>query len=121
MTLLLDAWLFCCAPGIGTVFTVKVRNAAGSGKRYAQMCDNAGIIPAAVTLTAANLYGEIIKGTNALDNTEVPDTGRVLMVTPDTYLLTKQSKDIAMETDIGNDISPNPQHTGINTSSSGFK
>jgi hypothetical protein len=71
---------------------------------YLQMCENAGQKPAAKALTATNLYGEIIKGTNALDHAEVPDTGRVLMVTPDTYLLMKQSKDIVMETDIGADM-----------------
>ena len=37
-------------------------------------------------------------------NAEVPETGRVLVVTPDTYLLMKQCKDITMETDIGNDL-----------------
>lgn len=71
---------------------------------YAQMCAGAGQKPTAKALTAANLYKEIITGTNALDNAEVPDTGRVLMVTPDTYLLMKQSPDIVMETDIGNDM-----------------
>ncbi len=71
---------------------------------YQQMCANAGYKPAAVALTKENIYGEIIKGSNALDTAEAPDTGRVLMVTPDTYLLMKQSKDIVMETDIGNDM-----------------
>lgn len=71
---------------------------------YAQMCASAGQKPAAKALTATNIYGEIVKGTNALDNAEAPDTGRVLMVTPDTYLLMKTNKDIVMETDIGNDM-----------------
>ncbi|MDL2294076.1 hypothetical protein LJC60_05530 [Ruminococcaceae bacterium OttesenSCG-928-D13] len=71
---------------------------------YAQMCTNAGTKPTALALTASNIYTEIIKGTNALDNAEAPDTGRVLMVTPDTYLLMKQSKDIILESDIGNDM-----------------
>jgi hypothetical protein len=71
---------------------------------YKQMCDNAGIKPAAVVLTADNIYEQIITGTNAMDNAEVPDTGRILMITPDTYLLMKQNEDIVMETDIGNDM-----------------
>lgn len=71
---------------------------------YAQMCTKAGNKPTALELTADNLYAQIITGTNALDNAEVPDTGRVLLVTPDTYLLMKQSKDIVMETDIGSDM-----------------
>ncbi|MDD3920873.1 MAG: hypothetical protein PHO41_06875 [Eubacteriales bacterium] len=71
---------------------------------YAKMCTGAGQKPTALTLTAANLYGAIIAGTNALDNEEVPDTQRVLLVTPDTYLLMKQSPDIVMETDVGSDM-----------------
>ena len=71
---------------------------------YGEMCAHAGQKPAGKALTAANLYKEIITGTNALDNAEVPDSGRVLMVTPDVFLLMKQSKDIVMETDIGADM-----------------
>jgi len=71
---------------------------------YGKMCAGAGQKPAALALTSANIYGEIVKATNALDNAEVSDTGRVLMVTPDTYMLMKQSPDIVMETDIGNDM-----------------
>lgn len=71
---------------------------------YGVMTANAGHKPAAVALTADNIYTEIIKASNALDNSEVPETGRVLLVTPDTYLLMKQCKDITMETDIGNDM-----------------
>ena len=71
---------------------------------YGIMTANAGHKPAAVALTPDNIYTEIIKAINALDNSEVPETGRVLLVTPDTYLLMKQCKDITMETDIGNDM-----------------
>ena len=71
---------------------------------YGKMCTGAGNKPTAKALTAENLYSEIIAGSNALDAAEVPDTGRVLMVTPNTYLLMKQSKDIVMETDIGSDL-----------------
>ena len=68
------------------------------------MSAGAGQKPAAVALTADNIYMEIIKASNALDNEEVPETGRVIVVTPDVYLLMKQCKDIVMETDIGNDL-----------------
>lgn len=71
---------------------------------YSVMANNAGHKPAATALTVENIYTEIIKASNALDNSEVPETGRVLLVTPDTYLLMKQCKDITMETDIGNDM-----------------
>ena len=71
---------------------------------YSVMTAEAGIKPAAVTLPKDNIYLEIIKANNALDNAEVPETGRTIVVTPDVYLLMKQCKDIVMETDIGNDL-----------------
>lgn len=71
---------------------------------YATMCDKAGYKPAAVKLTAANIYDEIIKASAALDNALVPETERVLTVTPDVYLLMKKCKDITMETETGTDM-----------------
>ncbi len=71
---------------------------------YGVMCAKAGIIPAALALTAANICGEIFKANTALDNAEVPETGRIIVVAPDTYLLMKQSKDIFLETDIAEDM-----------------
>lgn len=71
---------------------------------YGVMCENAGTKPEAVSLTAENIYTEIINANNTLDNAEVPETGRILVVTPDTYVLMKRSKDIVMETDIANEL-----------------
>lgn len=71
---------------------------------YGIMTANAGHKPAAVALTAANIYTEILKAGTALDNAEVPETGRQLVVTPDVYQLMKQCKEIVMETNIGNDL-----------------
>lgn len=71
---------------------------------YAVMVAGAGHKPAAVALTKTNIYEQIITANNELDNSEVPETGRVIVVTPDVYLLMKQCKDITMETDIGNDL-----------------
>ena len=68
------------------------------------MCSNAGTKPDPVALTSENIYDEIIKASAALDDALVPETGRVLTVTPATYLLMKRCKDITMETDIGNDM-----------------
>ncbi|MCI8592917.1 MAG: hypothetical protein HFI88_11385 [Lachnospiraceae bacterium] len=68
------------------------------------ICAGAGTKPAAVALTKDNIYGEIIKGSRELDNAEAPESGRVLLVTPDIYYIMKQCKDIVMETDIGNDM-----------------
>lgn len=67
---------------------------------YGVMAAGAGTKPAAVALTADNIYDEITKATNALDNAEVPDENRVIIVSPDVYRLMKKSKDIVMETDI---------------------
>lgn len=71
---------------------------------YNVMCANAGTKPAAKALTAENIYTEILAGSETLDNAEVPETGRVLVVTPAVYALMKKSKDIIMETDVGNDL-----------------
>ena len=71
---------------------------------YGIMTAGAGTKPAAVSLTATNIYEQILTASNTLDNAEVPETGRVLVVTPDTYTLMKKCKDITMETDIGNDM-----------------
>ena len=71
---------------------------------YGVMTTKAGTKPAAAALTAENIYTEILKGSQALDDAEVPESERVLVVTPATYLLMKQCKDITMETDIGNDL-----------------
>ena len=71
---------------------------------YGVMTEGAGTKPAAVKLTATNIYTEILKASNALDNAEIPEDNRVILVTPDTYVLMKQCKDIVMETNIGNDM-----------------
>ena len=68
------------------------------------MCELAGNKPAAKELTKDNIYVEIISANKLLDDEQVPETGRILVVTPATYLLMKQCKDITMETDIGNEM-----------------
>lgn len=71
---------------------------------YNVMCTNAGTKATAKALTKTNIYEEILAGTTALDDAEVMETNRVLLVNPATYTLMKQCKDITMETDIGNDM-----------------
>lgn len=71
---------------------------------YGVMATKAGTKPTATALTSDNIYTEILKGSQELDDAEVPENGRVLVVTPATYLLMKQCADITMETDIGNDL-----------------
>lgn len=67
---------------------------------YAKMVDGAGIKPAAQALSAENIYDAITAGSLALDDAEVPDTERMLVVTPATYQLMKKSPEITMETDV---------------------
>lgn len=71
---------------------------------YGVMCTGAGTKPTAVTLTDTNIYDEILKASQTLDDAFVPETGRVLVVTPAVYQLMKKCPDITMETDIGNDM-----------------
>lgn len=72
---------------------------------YAVMCSNAGGKPETYkALTATTIYTEILAASQALDDAEVPETERVLVVTPATYALMKKCKDITMETDVGNDL-----------------
>lgn len=71
---------------------------------YGVMATKAGTKPAATALTTDNIYTEILKGSQELDDAEVPESGRILVVTPATYLLMKQCADITMETNIGNDL-----------------
>lgn len=69
-----------------------------------QMAEHAGTKASAAALTAENIYDAIITGSNVLDNAEAPETGRVLVVTPDTYKVLKQSKDVNMDTDVANEM-----------------
>lgn len=71
---------------------------------FGVMTENAGTKPEALALTKDNIYDEILKASAALDNAQVPEEGRILVVTPATYLLMKQCTDITMETNIGNDM-----------------
>ena len=64
---------------------------------YGKMTAGAGT-KANVVLSAENIYDEIIKAGNALDNAGVPETGRQLVITPDILVLMKKCKDIVMET-----------------------
>lgn len=71
---------------------------------YGVMAANAGHKPAALALTAANIFEEITKASLALDNAEVPETGRVLLVTPAVYTLMKRSPDITLDSDVGQEM-----------------
>lgn len=69
-----------------------------------EMIDNAGTTAETKALKASDLYNDIIEANAVLDAAEVPDIGRVLVVTPTTYVLMKQCRDIVLETDIGQNM-----------------
>lgn len=69
-----------------------------------KMVEGAGTSPDAVSLTAENIYDEILKANNELDNNLIPDSQRFLLVTPDIYLLIKKNKDFLMSNDIAQDL-----------------
>lgn len=58
---------------------------------YNVMVTKAGTKATAAALTKENVYTSILAGSEALDAAEVPDTERVLVVTPAAYTLLKQS------------------------------
>lgn len=74
---------------------------------YGKMCEGAGTKPAAKVLDSGTIYNEIIKATTVLDNNEVNETGRVLLVVPEVYQLMKDSDKIVLNTNIGDDLRRN--------------
>lgn len=56
------------------------------------------------SLTDKNVYDAVLKATEVLDAAEVPETNRVLLVTPDTYTIMKKNASIVMATDVGQDM-----------------
>ena len=71
---------------------------------YKAMCENAGIKETAITLTKENIYDKIIEANALLDDQYVPEFGRVLIMTPATYVLLKKNKDVTINQDIGQDL-----------------
>lgn len=71
---------------------------------YNVMATKAGTKPTAKELTATNIYDEITAGTEELDNNEVSETGRVLVVSPTIYRIMKKCPDIVLDTDVGQEM-----------------
>lgn len=71
---------------------------------YSVMAANAGIKATPAALTADNIYTAIINGNALMDEAEAPADGRVLILTPITYTLLKQSGAIFDNSDIGADL-----------------
>ncbi|AZV58941.1 hypothetical protein [Clostridium sp. AWRP] len=72
--------------------------------RFSKMCTGAGTKATAAALTKSNIYDAITTGTEALDDEEVPQDGRFIVVTPATYKLMKLSSDIVLDTEIGQNM-----------------
>lgn len=71
---------------------------------YGVMAAGAGTVAAAKALTAADIYSDILDASKALDDAEIPETSRVLIVSPATYQLMKKSDEIVLNTDVGEDM-----------------
>ena len=71
---------------------------------YNAIVTKAGIKPTATALTAENIYEEITKGSEALDDEEVPDSGRYILATPATIRLMKLNDRLTVNEDIGKEL-----------------
>ena len=67
---------------------------------YGVMAAGAGQTVVGNTTTPANIYGLVLAGSEFLDDNEVPETERALVVVPSIYTMLKQS-DIFDKTDVG--------------------
>lgn len=71
--------------------------------RYTVMATRAGTKATPAAITSANIYELITKATEVLDENSVP-SGRFIVVTPQTYMALKQSKDVILETNVGQEM-----------------
>lgn len=71
---------------------------------YGIMAANAGTKAAAMALSSNDIYAKILDASKALDDAEIPETGRVLIVTPEVYQAMKKSGDIVLNTEFGADM-----------------
>ncbi|MGO3751206.1 MAG: hypothetical protein ACTJGH_00395 [Peptoniphilaceae bacterium] len=71
--------------------------------RYTKMATSAGT-KKQEALTKDNIYEAVTEATEKLDEENVPETGRFMIVTPATYKLMKQCKEIVLDTEIGQDM-----------------
>ena len=67
---------------------------------YGVMVEGAGNKADAAALTKENIYTAILAGNEIMDNAEVPEAERVLVVTPATYTILKQAVEFD-HTDVG--------------------
>lgn len=68
--------------------------------RYKKITDNAGNTVYGTTVSATNVFSLITDATEVLDDAGVPESARVLVVTPKTYKFLKNSKDIILDEEV---------------------
>lgn len=71
---------------------------------YGVLTSKAGIKPSAVSLTPENIYDQITTASAALDDNEIPDHDRYLLVTPNVLKMMKLNKNIYLNEDLGVDL-----------------
>ena len=71
---------------------------------YGVMAENAGTKAEAVAITEENIYDLIIAGSQALDDAMVPESDRVLVITPAINRLLKKNPEVSVETNIGTEL-----------------
>lgn len=72
--------------------------------RFAKMVSLAGTKAKAIEITKENVFELVTDATEKLDDLEIPQDGRFMVTTPATYKVLKQSKDIVLETEIGQEM-----------------
>lgn len=72
--------------------------------RFSEILKNAGTEKVQASLTKTNIYDEITAATEVQEENEVPLAGREINVTPATFKLMKQSPDIVLDTEIGQEM-----------------
>lgn len=70
---------------------------------YGVMTAGAGHKATPEALSDANIYAKILSGSEKLDNSEVPDTDRVIIVSPNTYTILKRAVEFD-KTDVGAEL-----------------
>lgn len=71
---------------------------------YSVMVAGAGTKNTATGLESSTIYTLILEASKTLDDAEIPETGRVLIVSPEVYQVMKLSSEIVLDTDVGADM-----------------
>ena len=74
---------------------------------YRKITEGAGVKPDVVNLSASaawDVYPEIVRGSEALDNADAPEDGRYILVTPYVLRMLKLDANVALNSDIGADL-----------------